>query len=156
MHFNAGEGRQISAGDYVIADTPDFDGDRTRADFSVAADNWAVSITGTPTSQAGVGSVALTGPGALPPNVITGAPGGPTGSGLGGIGLGGIGLGGIGLGGIGLGGITINDIGLGGIGLGGIGLGGIGLGGIGLGGIGLTPDNLTQNGLGGVRCRIFR
>ena len=143
-------GRQVVAGDYLIADTPDADGDRTRADFSVSPDAWAVSITGPPTSQAGVGSVALTGPGALPPNVITGVPGGPTGTGLGGIGLGGIGLGGIGLGGIGLGGITINDIGLGGIGLGGIGLGGIGLGGIGLGGIGLTPDNLDQNGLGGV------
>ena len=150
VHFNAGQGRQVVAGDYIIADTPDFDGDRTRADFSVAPDQWAVSISGPPSSQAGVGSVALTGPGAVPPNLITGVPGGPPGTGLGGIGLGGIGLGGIGLGGIGLGGITINKIGLGGIGLGGIGLGGIGLGGIGLGGIGLTPDNLTQNGLGGV------
>ena len=143
VHFTGG--RQVAGGQYLIADTPDADQDRTRADFPVAADQWAVSITGTPTSQAGVGSVALTGPGALPPNVITGVPGGPTGTGLGGIGLGGIGLGGIGLGGIGLGGITLDQIGLGGIGL-----GGIGLGGIGLGGIGLTPVNLTQNGLGGV------
>ena len=137
-----------AAGMHVLADTPDADGDRSRADFDVVAtapDQYAVSITGDASSQAGVGSVALTGLNALPINVLTGTPGGPPGTGLGGIGLGGIGLGGIGLGGIGLGGIKLENIGLGGIGLGGIGLGGIGLGGIGLGGI-----NLNQNGLGGV------
>jgi Peptidase family C25/Bacterial Ig domain len=133
-------GRQVVAGDYLIADTPDADGDRTRADLAVSPDAWAVSIAGTPTSQAGVGSVALTGSNAIPPNLITGVPGGPPGTGLGGIGLGGIGLGGIGLGGI-----TLDHIGLGGIGL-----GGIGLGGIGLGGIGLDQVNLTQDQLGGV------
>jgi hypothetical protein len=136
---------QLAAPQHLLADTNsgDNDGDRSRADFDIQAtqsDTYAISINGTGTAQAGAGSVPLTGPNALPINVITGAPGGPSGSGLGGIGLGGIGLGGIGLGGI-----TINDIGLGGIGL-----GGIGLGGIGLGGIGLTSLNLQQNGLGGV------
>ncbi|MFL5955433.1 MAG: PxKF domain-containing protein [Gaiellaceae bacterium] len=130
----------ITPGEYLIADTPDQDQDRTRADLSITADQYSVSISGTPTSQAGVGSVALTGANALPPNLITGVPGGPAGTGLGGIGLGGIGLGGIGLGGI-----KIEDMGLGGIGL-----GGIALGGIGLGGIGLDGSNLGQNGLGGV------
>jgi hypothetical protein len=144
IHFTKS---RVTTGSHVIADTPDSDGDRSRADFAVTneTDQFAISITGDPAAQAGVGSVALTGPNALPINALTGTAGGPPGTGLGGIGLGGIGLGGIGLGGIGLGGIKLEDIGLGGIGL-----GGIGLGGIGLGGIGLTALNLNQNGLGGV------